>query len=61
MLIGVDKLLAIANLQHKHGKTDLAFGKADVKAAYRRIPICPEHRKFSWVAFATKDKTYVSR
>ena len=58
---GIDKALAIAVLLHKLNPCDLALGKADIKAAYRRIPILPLHRKFSWIAFRDKETTYVAR
>ena len=40
-------------LQQAHGsyEDELALFKVDIDAAFRRVPIMPEHRRFAWVGF----------
>ena len=55
----LDDLTETARLRHKQGETKLSFWKADIKAAFRRIPISAGQRHLMASAFKTKEKTII--
>ena len=55
----LDDLTEIAKLRHKQGEKKLCFWKADIKAAFRRIPISAEQRHLMTSAFKTKEKKII--
>ena len=58
---GVDWLAEVARRLQKFPEGIPALWKADIDAAFRRIPISPRHRGLAWVTFKHKGKTYVAR
>ena len=46
---------------HQGGFKKLGLWKADIKSAYRRLPIQPEHRWMAWVLVKKDGKLYVAR
>ena len=48
----VDSLYDVAQVVHEASRgDDVLLFKADIDAAFRRVPLCPRDRDFAWVAF----------
>ena len=57
----LDTLVELARLRRTSTDAPLSLWKADIKAAFRRIPVKPEQRKWLGVVFAGHDKTYIAQ
>jgi hypothetical protein len=58
---GIDVLAALASLLHSFGSREFSLWKADVKSAYRRVPVRPDQRWLLWVAILVNDEIIVAR
>ena len=60
---GMDALIRAVHAYSYYdgGFKKLGLWKADIKSAYRRVPIRPDHRWLSWVALVVDGQTKVSR
>jgi hypothetical protein len=56
----IDMLVEIALLIMTFTELGIGFWKADIDAAFRRIPIKPEHRWLAWIVFAGADGVYAA-
>ena len=41
-------------------KDEISVWKADIDAAFRRVPLCPAHRRFGHICFRHKGRVYVA-
>ena len=57
----LDVFIASLRAMAKQHSTALELWKADIDAAYRRVPVAPEHRKFAWVVFKRLGKPVISQ
>jgi hypothetical protein len=58
---GIDSLVALLVILKKFGCGELSLWKADIKAAYRRIPVKPEQRWLLWVALIYEGEIVAAR
>ena len=54
-------LAALASLLHSFGCREFSLWKADIKSAYRRVPVRPDQRWLLWVAILIDDEIIVAR
>ena len=57
----LDKYLALVRLMGARVSKDLESWKNDIKSAFRRIPILPEHRQFAVIAFKIDGKVLTAK
>ena len=58
---GVDFLLAMASFLASLGQDSLSLWKADIKSAYRRVPVCPEQKWLLWVVVMVGGDVWAAR
>ena len=57
----VDALFEAARIFHEVAGRAPALWKADIDAAFRRVPIRAEHRRFAWVVFSAAGKIWAAQ
>ena len=57
----LDKLLLLSRAMGESVGRGLSLWKADVDAAFRRVPLDPYHREYAWVAFKRDGEIYVAQ
>lgn len=58
----IDSLYDVAQTVHEaSGGEDVLLFKADIDAAFRRVPLCPRDRDFAWVAFRHGDTVLIAQ
>ena len=57
----LDVFIASLRVMAKQYSIDLEFWKADIDAAYRRVPVAPEHRQFAWIFFKRRGTPLISQ
>ena len=58
---GIDVLAALASLLHSFGCREFSLWKADIKSAYRSVPVRPYPRWLLWVAILINDEIIVAQ